>query len=716
MRDNININSSIKLFESYRDFSGGLNTEQSNEMLRDNQVTIAENVDLALTSSIKKRTGRTELTGTVSWTANTTIQGLFKFVNNAETVLIAAVNGRLHYARPSGTTYGNWTQINITDAGSPFTFQTTDAVEATQYGDWLYVATGTKLVRCKVYLSGGTPTATAETIVDQYKPSSQEALYVGLNALNTNPLLYLTDNTTGALGTLEALGISITNAFFSINVSNTLTCYVKTSATNLPNVQYSWAYRLSSDTTWTDYPGYHPHNVAYKSLPFNLSVPGTYDVKCEAKLGAVTDEWVLYGIVVESFPKAALLPSSNIQKCRKILLHWDRLILYDPKPSSTDGTTNQQDQMFISHVGEPTYFPTLNVISFSSDTQQAVRKIVRYRNILLVFTPDTVQSLAGKSPSDYVRSLINNQMGALWANSVQVVENDVYFVSKYGMYAIRPNTYTLDNFNVMQLNVLIEGEFAEQFITDDATSSYALADAQVVSAVYEGQYFLYGLQGKIYRHYFDRKAWVTDNMEHMGAIRFGMPLVASFNNDQVLIEVAYRIALYPSNTLYPSGTLYPNGTSTFYALDNSVYTDDGVAYTMKLRTKYYDLSQAFNYKKLRQLFIITRLQSEDVNLSVTVQADSAVILDPISGTATVDPLTHAVTWTTTTVPNFNFYAGTYLYSNFLSGTNPLGEQALAVLQTNIRAKCRRVRLQFEHSDPSECEVYGFGLEFRSKKP
>lgn len=721
MRDNINVNSSLKLFESYRDFSGGLNTEMSNEMMRDNQVTIAENVDLALTSSIKKRTGRTALTGTMPWTSTAPIQGLFKFVNNAETVLVVAVNGRLYFARPSGTSYGNWTQINITDAGSAFTFQTTDTVEAVQYANYLYVATGTKLVRCQVYLSSGSPTYLAETVVDQYKPSAQEALYIGMNGLNTNPSQYIVDSTTGSVGSLDVLGIGITDAYFSINVSNTLTCYVKTSATDLPNVQYAWSYRLSSDTAWTSYPGYHPHNIAYKALPFNLSVPGTYDVKCEAKLGSTTDDYIIYGIVVASVPKSSVLPSSNIQKCRKILLHWDRLILYDPKPSSTDGTTNQQDQIFISHVGVPSYFPQTNVISFSADTQQRVRKIVRYRNILLVFTPDTVQSLAGKSPSDYVRSLVNNQMGALWANSVQVVENDVFFVSKHGMYAIRPNVYTQDNFNVMELDTLIEAEFTDEFIVSDGTAELMLANNQVTSAVFEGQYYLYGVNRKIYRHYYDRKTWVVDDLSHLALdptdyIRFITPIIASFDGEQTLIEPIIRRSTVAAVT---------TTASTFYALDKTVYTDATVPYTMRLRTKYFDLSQAFNYKKLRQLFIITRLQDTNVELAVTLQADSSIILNPDVGTIAVSP-TGAVTWTTSTVPNFTFLAGTFpqnvfeappaIVGNWIAGINPLGEQTLSVLKTTIRAKCRRVRLEFEHSDPSECEVYGFGLEFRSKKP
>lgn len=696
MRDNINVNSSLKLFESYRDFSGGLNTQQANEMMRDNQTTIAENVDLSITSSIKKRTGRTRIDP--MWLSTDPIQGLFKFVNNAETDLIMAVNGRLYYSRPSGGGYTPWTQINITDAGSAFTFQTTDAVEAVQYGEWLYVATGTKLVRAKVYLSAGSPVATAETVVDQYKPTVQEALYIGLNALNTTPSAYLVDNTTGAAGSLVALGIGVASQNFTADVSNNLTMYVKTSATDLPNVQYAWEYKLSTATSWTPVPNYHPHNIAYKTYPFNMHLPETYDIRCEAKLGSATAEYILYGITVDATAKPAILPSSNIQKCRKILLHWDRIILYDPKPSTTDGSTNQQDQIFISQLGEPSYFPSLNVISFAADTQQRVRKVVRYRNILLVFTPDTIQSLAGKSPADYVRSLVNNQLGAIWGNSVQVVENDVYFVSKQGIYAVRPNVYTQDNFNVASLDTLIMDEFSAEFVVSDDVASSGAANNQVTSIVFENQYILYGLNQKIYRHYYDRRAWVVDDMSHLGTIKFGTPIIASYGGEQTVLEPNYIT------------------NSKIYALDKTVYTDDGVDYTMSLRTKYFDLSQAFNYKKLRKIYIIARLQNEDIHLAVKIEADSAVVLDPETGTAVVDPLTHAVTWTTTTTPNFDFYAGTYPLTNWVLNTNPLGDNQLSVLKSNIRAKCRRVRVTFQHFDGTPCEIYGFGLEFRSKKP
>ena len=727
MRDNINVNSSLKLFESYRNFGGGLNTQQSNEMMHDDHVTISENVDLAWTQSIKRRYGRSAIN---SLPETTPLQGLFSFVNNAETVLIIAINGKLYYSRPSGTAYGSWVQIPILDAGSAFTFQTTDEVEAVQYADWLYVATGTKLVRCQVYQDGSNVTQkSAETVVDQFKPSSQEAFFIGLNALNTTPTAYLVDLNTSATNDLTILGIYSDTAYPSVHtninaITTTLTAYRKTSNTSpYFNVDYKWEYKLSSDTAWTSAPApYGTYNSSTpnqnKSWPVVLEVPGTYDFRVTARLSAnnaTTDDYVIYGVVVANTVQRAPLASTAIQRCRKCVLHWDRLILYDPKPTSTVGTSDERDHIFISDVANLLYFPTFNVISFAADTQQRVRKICRYRNILLVFTPDTIQSLTGTDPSNYRRSLINNQIGALWSNSVQVVENQVFFVSKQGMYMINPNTYVQDNFNVVSIDDHIKDQFSDAFIKSDDTAASGLATQQVVSMVHNNQYWLYnyGSNAKLYRYYYKTRSWVVDTFSHLGTISFISPIIASYNNDQSLLEPAYRTV---------------NGTSAPIIMgeDKTSYADLGIAYTMKLRTKFFDLSYAFNFKKLRKLYVLGHVQNYPINLAVRVEADSTTVLEPDVGSVSVDSITGAVTWKITPTPNFVFQDGTYpgtsngwILGNAISnglGNVPLGDVQLAVIKSNIRAKCRRVRLTFEHAENKACEIYGFGLEFRAKRP
>jgi hypothetical protein len=733
VRDNINVNSSLKLFESYRNFGGGINTQQSNEMIKDDHVIVSENVDLAWTQSIKRRYGRTAINSLPI--TDQPIQGLFTFVNNAETVLIVAIGGKLYYARPTSTSYGSWTQIPITDGGvSGFTFQETDCIEAVQYADWMYIATGTKLVRAQVYQDSlGVTQKSAETVVDQYKPTSQQALYVGLNSMNTTPSAFLVDNNAGPAGAITALGIYSADILLQINYNHQFTAY--RTAPYSGGCDYQWSYKKTGDTTWIPFNGVYGSWVTggNKTAQFIISEAGSYDIQVEMRLSAShtkTDSYELYSAIVHATPQQPILASTSIQRCRKCVLHWDRLILYDPKPSSTVGTSDERDHIFISDVTNLLYFPSANVISFAADTQQRVRKICRYRNILLIFTPDTIQSLTGTSPADYRRSLINNQIGALWSNSVQVVENQVFFVSKQGMYMINPNVYVQDNFNVISIDDHIKDQFSDVFITSDDIAASGLANSQVVSMVHNNQYWLYnyGSSPVLYRYYYKTRSWVVDTFDHIGA------------------SFASRA---PSNTLYPASTIYPSNTTPTNAStvsfvnpiiasykgdqallepamvggvavimgeDKSVYTDLGAAYTMKLTTKYFDLSLAFNYKKLRKLYIIARLQNEDINLATTVTADSAVILDPDVGTTVVDPLTGAVTWTTSTLPNINFYAGTYLTSNWTMGNNPLGDIQLGVLKTNLRAKCRRVQITFEHSEGVPCEIYGFGFEFRSKRP
>lgn len=722
MRDNINVNSSLKLFESYRDFGGGINTQQSNEMMQDNHVIIAENVDLAWTQSIKRRYGRSSIN---SLPTTDIIQGLFQFVNNYETILIVAMGGKLYYAQPSGASYGSWTQIPITDGGvSGFTFQTTDTIEAVQYGDWLYIATGTKLVRAQAYLNGSSVyTTAAETVVDQYKPSVQEALDVGLNALNTTPTAFLVDLNTSASNNVTALGIASDIMYPSIHTASnptcmTLTAYRQTSnvttPTNYTNVDYKWQYKLSSDTTWTSAPGnygaYQTTPNSNKSYPVVLSTPGDYDFKVTMRLSAdnsMTDEYTIFGVTVASTPQTQPITSTMIQRCRKCVLHWSQLILYDPKPTSDAGTSDERQYIFVSQVGNLAYFPASHAISFASDTQQRVRKIARYRNILLIFTPDTVQSLTGINFTNFQRSLINNQIGALWANSVQVVENQVFFVSKQGMYMINPNMYTQDNFNVISIDDHIKDQFSDEFIKSDAVAASGLATQQVVSAVHNNQYWLYsyGSSAKLYRYFYKTRSWVIDTFDHLGSVYFGQPITASYLNDQSLIEPAYR-------------TVGATSSSVIMGEDKSVYTDLGIAYTMKLQTKYFDLSAAYNYKKLKRLYVLMRHFTSTTNLYITITADANVVLDPT--TLTVESsmdANNAVTWNivTETAPNIVDQNSMLLASGIL-GSSLLGNFPVSSYKTNVRAKARRISLTIQHYDGSPCEVYGFGLEFRQKRP
>lgn len=182
MRQSINVNPGLKEFEAYMDFSGGLNTETSNERLGDNEFIQMQNVDLNTRGSVKKRTGRSIVTTTGMPTTAPT-QGMFFFYreNEPKPDFIFAVNGRL-YAKKHNSNIVS--QLTITGLKNPSTgaatttFQTTRDIEAAQYYDQLYVATGYDLV--KVTYNGTSFIAEAVT---PYEPNSNELKFIGTNAL-----------------------------------------------------------------------------------------------------------------------------------------------------------------------------------------------------------------------------------------------------------------------------------------------------------------------------------------------------------------------------------------------------------------------------------------------------------------------------------------------------------------------------------------------------
>jgi len=289
-RQNINVNPSRKLFEAYMDFSGGLNSETSNERLRDNEFVVLDNVDLSSRGSAKRRTGRRLIT---SIPGNG--QGVFFYYRQGqpEPDIILAVSGKL-YVIPNGTAQPQ--EVQITDNGNPFTFQTTLPIQAVQYGTDLFVATGTKLVELKydtspawqpntaytvgkrvkangkVYectvagTSGMTaPSHTSGTATDgtvtwkylfqewnanvvvPYTPTVMEAIYIGTNGLAENPDAYIQDGTSTQL---EIVGIKPAKRTGVVNQPISMTAYINKPA-GMSSVEYKWEYKKSQDSSWS---------------------------------------------------------------------------------------------------------------------------------------------------------------------------------------------------------------------------------------------------------------------------------------------------------------------------------------------------------------------------------------------------------------------------------------------------------------------------------
>ena len=233
MRQNIQVDPSKKLFESYIDFSGGLNSEIANENLRDNEYPVLDNVDLSNRGSAKKRTGRKLVNNLSEYGIG---QGLFHFFREGEPKpdTIIAVGGKIFIILHGQTTA---VQLNMTDAGAPFTFQTTKQIEAVQYGTKMYVATGTKIVVIEYENPGGF----TGKVIEPYKPTVMEAIYIGTNALAPNPDTFIQD---GVDTTLKIAGIKPTKRTGIVNTTTPMTVFIN-KPVSMTSLDYKWEFKKS---------------------------------------------------------------------------------------------------------------------------------------------------------------------------------------------------------------------------------------------------------------------------------------------------------------------------------------------------------------------------------------------------------------------------------------------------------------------------------------
>lgn len=745
MRSNINVNSSLKLFEVYSNFNGGINTEQSNELLKDNELTVMQNVDLVNTSSIKKRTGRYQLAGFTGTSYN--MQGLFNYrsswAGETRQFLVMANAGYFYISGEflgEGFGVGGWYAVPITYSGSPFQFQTEYCVEAVQYKEWLYVATGTRLVRIKVVYSSLTVSTITAEVVTPATTTFQQVMYQGMNALADTPAAMIVDNDAGTvfraagiIPTETTTGRILSGQNIAVSKPFTLTAYYERLTTTTTPLKYKWEYKLNGveSQVWAAVSGAGAiYGTGNKSITFTPEVVGSYDfrVYIQEHTGSTTVTTSLSGFeVVQSPPNYDLqIPDitstgyNQLQRCTRCLVYKDQLMLYNPVYLSTEASLpDLRDRLYISDIAKFDYFPQSYIWSFNAAGGQSVRKVLLYRTSLLVFTQDTVQMLQGDNPSNFSRLMINTQLGAHFYGSVQVVQNQVFFFSKQGLMAIQPNPYAVDNLNVVAIDTQIKSQLATDFLSS-ANDTLGRPYRSVFSVVHNEQYWLYSPFNVLYRYHYKRKVWTKDTFTGMTSLTGSIyPVLCYFANpfSGTTVTIAElhnstgKFLIQDSNVYSDDGT-YANS----YTSSSNVYTN-GAAYTMEATTKFFDFSAGYNFKKLKRFYVMAKHFNSTTNLYVTIQADTQVVLTPESGQAvtTLTPNGDVTTWVVTTTPNIKDYVGTVIGS-WIVGTSVLGDFPTSVSKTSVRAKARRISVTIQHSDTEPCEVYGFGFEFREKRP
>ncbi len=668
-RQSINVNPGLKEFEAYMDFSGGMNTEISNERLLDNEFIVMENVVLNSRGSVKKRHGRS-IAATLNIPTGK-VQGMMFYTRPDETVtepdLIFAVGGKL-YARNYDATIT--VQIVLNGSASN-TFQNTRNVEMVQYYNDVYVASGSGLIR--IQFDEQLELFTATSVV-AYEPTAQEIKSIGLNALYPNGMTTTNDpnitspNDFYIKGILFRQFIDLYNykilSSAVVNQSVILTPYYYYNSALFSTIETTWHYKKSDSEAWIN-----------TSANFTFNEEGFYDFRLTAKFNLVAGGHVQKEFIFTSFeslPVALTIKpyegeGGTINNCNRIILHYNRLMLY--------GDTEQPAQLYVSHIGNFGYFPTNLFFRFDVGRFEPIVSVVRIQSYLVVFSRTMIHTITGIDPTEYSVNMINDSIGCIAERSAVLTGNVITFLSNEGVFILRPTTFRLDQLNVQRIDTKIKDQMPK--------------DTNACALNFDSQYWLcFPDKSVIYRFYYEQGVWVKDVSDNLNFVQM----------------------------LQYSGKAYDlSDDIRLYQHDKTVYKDGSIEYDMIIETKYFDLSKSFNFKKLRRLYMLGRCYKDyDAEFSVSVYADSAIVLDPETGQAIVNAQDYVV-WQTTLTSNNVFEHGTN-FGIWELGEDKFGQEYLNVQKTRIRGKCRRVKLRFLNKQDKEVELFGFGLEFKVKKP
>lgn len=525
MRQSYYTESWEKKLELYQSFIGGMNSTTSSENMKDNEMNLIINMSMNERGSLAKRTGISLHREPVSPVQNA--QGYFTYY-------------RKDGSKDTFLAYDGQLELN----GSlvqDIAFQTERPIEAVQYVDKLYIATGTKLL---VY--DGT---TVAPIIPK-APQPLEAIYIGTNGLADDPDQFLSD---GEGTFLQLAGVTFSSRYGVMNQPFTLTAYVTKPVEAI--VEYQFEYRLTTDadgayTLGQDW-------STQKTWTHQTVGTGDYQFRINARKQGGTAAEVQYLVpkyTVKPTPDPVdNAPKGGVQTCNRILLHWDRILLY--------GDPINTNVLYMSHLKDPSYVPVPNYLRFESLQNEPITNITRFRDFLIVFTETTVQALYGKSPTDYSRAVLNTSAGCISPFGAVVMNNYVAFVAKDGIYYLKSVGYVEDKANVARIDMAIGNKVNTN---DKFIATVYGSDLMIVDPV----------EREAYRFHIQLGAWVMDTSNALDLVQFRQE----------------------------DGLLYglrSEGQVVYF--DSSVYTDLNNPYDAIVETAYIDFGYPLHVKKLKEI-------------------------------------------------------------------------------------------------------------------
>lgn len=435
-------------------------------------------------------------------------------------------------------------------------------MEAAMYGNNLYIASGSGFL---VY-NGSTISK-----VTPYVPDILETLYIGTNGLVENP--YLVEDYEQSVVQLKDIRFSrrygVTNEFITIEVG-----VGKPSGTSL---EYKFERRNIHDKQdyWFTIRDWHTDNQA----TFITDIAGEYQFRISVREEGkelILDQYMIPRYIIKPSEEEGDIPidANTIHLCNRILVHWDRIILY--------GDQAKPDIIYISDLHNPAYFPMNNTLQFNNPRKERITSIVRFRDNLVVFTPTSTQALYGTNPENYQRVMLNTDLGCISDKGAEVVQNYVVFPSYEGIALLKTIGVSENRANIDIIDSRVKDlvEDTENSVAYVRNNQYCLVFPEVNTQL---------------RWYYNFDVWTYD-------VSSSLDFVDAFVEDSKLTAL---------------------GSDGRVIIDSDEYQDEGIPFDMVIKTKKFSFGEPYATKKMRQLQVMVdrKLDGEEIHVVLRMDTD-----------------------------------------------------------------------------------------------
>jgi hypothetical protein len=327
------------------------------------------------------------------------------------------------------------------------------------------------------------------------------------------------------------------------------------------------------------------------------------------------------------------------------------------------------------------YLPNYNFIVLPLGTTDQIQRIVFFRGSYIIFTKDEIYRMSGSFGSSNFRiDSVNKFVGCIAPNTVRNVGNELFFLTRDGLYKLKSSIFQDNLENVEKI---------DKAIADDVPISEF-----VDSLLYDEQYILYYNEGEQYdtlRMYYDIDLGRSRN-----------PFVRDIfaQKPELLVSEDGRIFAVKNNRWY----IYDEGYTDF--MSNGVEDSEPYTYNCRIETPSISLGFPTHQKKFKNVFIKALHGDKITPLFITIKVDGYDVLTPNNSFPFINELSE-VEYITTTAPNITLQSSAFL-GDLQIGATPLGEITQRLHKLSFGGKGKNIKVIIEQKLDSSFGILSIG--------